>query len=131
MAAFHCNMCGACCTNMGADQSVLLLRQDIEDIARSRRMTPHEVRHNFCEVNPSLSERATVTILQLKSAKGRCIFLDDANKCAVHDYKPTQCRIGPDRFLPNDMRQDYECMTGVDPADDDQTLQFFSQLMEG
>ncbi len=124
-------MCGACCTNLGPDQSVLLQKEDIEAIARVEKSTFEHTVAQYCEINHNLSTRAGTIILQLKNFDGRCVFLGNNNKCSIHNYKPTQCRIGPERFLPGAMSKDYECMVGVEILEnDDQTEQFFSKLME-
>lgn len=124
-------MCGACCTNFGQNQSVLLLKDDISAIAHKEKATIERIAEKYCEINHDLSVRAGITILQLKSSRGTCIFLDEHKKCSIHAYKPTQCRIGPDRFLPDAMSEVYECMVGVVTSrDDDLTEIFFSRLME-
>lgn len=132
MSAFECTMCGACCNNLGENQAVLLLKEDISAIATIENITEEEVTSKYCDVSPQFSAIAGKTILQLKSCNGgRCIFLDTHNKCSIHEYKPNQCRIGPERFMPHTMKNDYECMAGVDISKtEDQTEKFFSLLME-
>jgi len=131
MKIFECNMCGACCSNLGRDQVVLLLGTDIAAMGRGLNLTATKVLAGYCEVNHELSGRAGRAIVQLKSNQGRCVFLDAANRCAIHAFKPFQCRYGPDRFLPKAMGTDYECMKDVElPADQDVTESFFNALME-
>src|SRR2546423_14327117 len=99
MKAFECNMCGACCSNLGNDQVVLLLHDDIAAMARSLEISEGDVMSRYCEVNEELSERASRRILQLTSIGGRCVFLRPDNKCGIHAFKPFQCQHGPDRLL--------------------------------
>jgi Fe-S-cluster containining protein len=124
-------MCGACCSNLGPDQSVLLQKDDISIIAATEKTTNEDIISRYCDMNPYLSKIAGKTIFQLKNIDGRCIFLNDKKKCSIHHYKPNQCTIGPDRFMPRIMKNDYECMIGIEvPENDDQTERFFSKLME-
>lgn len=129
--AFECTMCGACCSNLGQDQVVLLLAEDIVAMARGLRMSVDDLLTRYCETNEHLSRRAGRPIVQLSSRDRRCVFLGRDNKCEIHTFKPFQCKNGPDRFLPGAMRLDYECMQDVEfPPDEDVTEYFFNALLE-
>lgn len=131
MIEFKCTMCGACCSNLGKDQMVLLLRSDVGELSRALGMAEAEIVSSYCEVNADFTARAGTTILQLKSSDGRCVFLRRDNRCSVHEHKPFQCQNGPDRFLQSAMSNDYECMKGVSVARDcDLTEFFFLSLLE-
>jgi Fe-S-cluster containining protein len=132
MRTFECTMCGLCCSNLGEDQMVLVLQGDIHSIAEAEGLQADEVIARYCESNQMLSRRAGRPITQLRSSAGRCVFLREDNRCAIHSYKPLQCRIGPDRLLPNAMGEDYDCMKGVVVSEeDDLTEYFFSKILEG
>ncbi len=110
---------------------MLLLKDDIEALAEGRRSSPEAIRAEYCQINTELSERAGTVVFELRSIDGRCAFLTEENRCSVHAYKPTQCQMAPDRFLPNAMKSDYECMHNVDiDLADDMTERFFLRLME-
>lgn len=123
-------MCGACCTNLGLDQMILVLKENIERIAKYKAVEVDEAREAYCEVATSMSNRAGRELTQLRAVEGRCIFLDADLRCSIHPHKPLQCRIGPDRFLPDAMRVDYDCMRDVIVEGSDLTEYFFARLLE-
>ena len=90
--AFICTQCGKCCSNLGSDRLVLLLREDRIRISAALDMTIEQFEVNFCDQNEELGVLAEHSVYQLKSAEGRCVFLDSENRCTVHPIKPFQCK---------------------------------------
>ncbi|MHA1339437.1 MAG: YkgJ family cysteine cluster protein [Promethearchaeota archaeon] len=105
---FKCKLCGRCCT--GKDEGfVFLFRRDILNIANFLQKTLDDFLDNYVEViettfrlfDPkSLKYKNKIFILKalvLKQDKdtGRCIFLQDDNKCLIYQYRPYQCRAWP------------------------------------
>ena len=132
MKKFKCNQCGACCSNLDENQVVLLLRKDIESLSKSMKILMTEFTSDFCELNHDLSKMCDLEIYQLNSLDGKCVFLMSNNLCGVHDYKPFQCKNGPERFLKQSMTRDYECMRDLEPIDNnDLTEYFFLKLQSG
>ena len=78
---FECVQCGNCCRQRGA---LRFLRSDVERISDYLGLTFEE----FCD-------RYDVTTLQNElyfiETSGDCIFLDDENRCSVHEVKPFFC----------------------------------------
>lgn len=110
---------------------VLVLVEDIRQIAEAEGRSDDDVVAQYCDKSHALTERAGRPITQLRAIAGRCVFLGGDAKCSIHDYKPLQCRLGPDRFLSKAMHDDYECMKHVETLPgDDLTEHFFIKLME-
>lgn len=110
---------------------MLVLKSDIGRLACAKSLSPTEFIRTYCELNHALSEKAGRLIFQLRATDGKCVFLSEDNRCSIHGIKPLQCVLGPDRFLPDAMKNDYECMKDVVLVEEtDQTEFFFSQLLE-
>lgn len=129
MTAFTCTQCGACCSNLGAGQTVLLLASDRRRIAGFLGLSVAELGNAFLERNVPLSTALEKTVYSPRHNAGRCVFLGADNRCAVHPVKPRQCREGPDGFMASSMTA-YPCMEDVVLADTRATdRQFFIALL--
>lgn len=132
MAGFVCTQCGLCCSNLGADRMVVLLREDISRMAKSLAMEVQAFTERYCERSDLLTEAAGVDVYRLKYEDSKCIFLDENNLCSIHAVKPFQCRHGPERFLTRSMTRDYDCMKDVDLVDgEDLTEYLLLRLIDG
>lgn len=130
--AFICTQCGECCSNLGSDRLVLLLREDRVRISQSLDMATEKFEIEFCDRNEELSVLVGHSVYQLKSTDGHCVLLGSGNQCTVHPVKPFQCKYGPENFLRSSMATDYECMRDVDQVDMPEIEEyFFDTLVNG
>jgi Fe-S-cluster containining protein len=80
-----CRMCGECCFR---EVPVTIL-----DISRIAKLKNNRIEDIFREIiDVELSERLALFVLKKKKS-GTCVFLDDENKCSIHDNKPNVCRF--------------------------------------
>ena len=114
--AFECTQCGACCTNLSAERWVLLFPSDLPRLAAGLGIDRATLLSDYAVAAEGLPA-LPVAPYRVAQADGRCVFLNAANRCGVHAFKPAQCRLGPEAFLSDSMR-DYACMAGVPPQDD-------------
>lgn len=112
MNGFACTQCGACCSNLGAAQTVLVLASDRRRIAGFLGLSVGELETAFLEPNVPLSTALEKNVYSPRHHAGRCVFLGADNRCAVHPVKPRQCREGPDGFMASSMTA-YPCMKDV------------------
>ncbi|MBR6022658.1 MAG: YkgJ family cysteine cluster protein [Kiritimatiellae bacterium] len=86
--AFRCRQCGACCRWPG---TVTLADGEPDAIAAFLGIPLPDFLDRYARLAPNRSA------LVLADAPGttRCIFLDAANRCAIHPVRPRQCRTYP------------------------------------
>lgn len=87
---FECRQCGACCRAVG---DVRLLPEDIEVLATHLGLSLYEFTEKYTRLT---ADRAGLVLAG--DAKAPCLFLDESNRCRVHEAKPWQCRVYPERW---------------------------------
>jgi len=127
---FKCTQCGECCKNLGEDNIVLLLPDDIRKLSIYFNVSLNDFCNRFLDTHGDFTHIYGKNIYQLQNHNGRCVFLDEKNLCTIHDVKPTQCREGPTHFMSKQMQR-YHCMIHVDLVNTDQIdYLFFTQLLK-
>jgi Fe-S-cluster containining protein len=114
--SFECTACGRCCTNLSDQRWVILFPSDVSRLADSFEVEAAAWLATYATA-ADVGIETPVPPYRLLHEGGRCVFLADDNRCRVHAVKPAQCRLGPEAFLSDSMR-DYECMRGVAGEDD-------------
>lgn len=85
---FDCIYCGVCCCNtMSKNRHILMLK--------------HEVNQISSKLNKKISDFAVESIgndsylFEMKKNDGKCIFLDQYNKCSIYLLRPLICKFYP------------------------------------
>ncbi|MEM2904182.1 MAG: YkgJ family cysteine cluster protein [Candidatus Bathyarchaeia archaeon] len=85
---FECQRCSRCCTDTEArERRIVLLRAEVELIARAKGITPETFA--FPNAAVGLPYR-----FSMKKMGGKCIFLR-GTECAVYEARPLVCRFYP------------------------------------
>jgi hypothetical protein len=95
---FACTGCGRCCTGPGAHYVVEVTRAEQQRIQKHLGLSWPWFRRRY--VFRYDDERES-----LKMPAGRCVFLDDANRCRIYPVRPLQCRTYP--FWPEPVAHGY------------------------
>ena len=109
---FKCNNCGKCCSDPKTFINITYL--DIIRLVRGLKLSFEEVLQHvgfyvFNEGNieeymeklvyaPIETEKGQAFLGLLRKEDGRCIFLDENNKCSIYDFRPMICRTFPFTF---------------------------------
>jgi Fe-S-cluster containining protein len=93
---FHCNRCGACCTNR---DDILLSPYDVYNLAVALNVTGQDIVNNYLDVYIGHSSHLPVATIA-DTPQHKCPFLEfDATemlyKCKVNDRKPGPCKTHP------------------------------------
>lgn len=88
---FRCRQCGACCSWPG---TVTLEAGEEDAIAGFLGMPIGD----FLDRYTCLAPNRTALVLIDAPGTTRCVFLDGANRCAIHPVRPRQCRSYPFRW---------------------------------
>jgi Fe-S-cluster containining protein len=93
---FHCNRCGACCTNRN---DILLTPFDVYNLAIALNVTGQDIVNNYLDVYIGHSSHLPVATIA-DTPQHKCPFLEfDATemlyKCKVNDRKPGACKTHP------------------------------------
>lgn len=86
---FACTGCGRCCTGKGdytIEASPAEQRRIQEYLGVSWRWFRRRYLMRFDDGSESL---------RMAQADGRCVFLDDTNRCRIYPVRPWQCRAYP------------------------------------
>jgi Fe-S-cluster containining protein len=95
---FACTGCGRCCTGPGSNYVVEVTRAEQRRIQQHLGLSWPWFRRRYVFRYDDETE-------SLKMPKGRCVFLDDANRCRIYPVRPLQCRTYP--FWPELVRNGY------------------------
>jgi Fe-S-cluster containining protein len=89
--AINCKKCGHCCKY----SSGFLIETDITKIKDFLDIDEKELKEKYLE-NVDLFNTVMFRPKILRDGKpfGKCIFLNDDDKCKIHKVKPMQCKIG-------------------------------------
>lgn len=122
---FKCEKCGYCCSDPGI--IVTVTHHDIQRITKFLGLTPQEgikfLGFYYLEdskdasrfiASPSIRTIKGDTFLGLlKEKDGKCIFLDNGNKCSIYTVRPMECRAFPFTF---DVKKGWLCWGLADKA---------------
>ncbi|MBF4694224.1 YkgJ family cysteine cluster protein [Fusibacter ferrireducens] len=86
-----CNSCSACCHNVG--DLVTLNPFDVYNITSHLGVTFDALLDDKIELR--LNGKLTLPHLKMQGDLGRCSFLDQADRCAIHAQRPNICRLFP------------------------------------
>jgi Fe-S-cluster containining protein len=99
---FECTGCGNCCLQWPVP-STAEDRQRIIDLSRSMHQEVPGRLFRSVDVNVFRAKSQTFQFTLEKRADGRCIFLTETNRCALHEQfgaesKPSMCQLFPYTF---------------------------------
>ncbi|RCK21875.1 hypothetical protein TH8_17200 [Thalassospira profundimaris] len=129
MSSFACSQCGKCCSNLGGERIVILLPDDIKALMNDLDISKEKFFQDFARLNISVSEEVGHDVYELRHVEGICVFLGRENRCLVHDFKPFQCRYGPNMFMATEFEKIYECMQGVEIIDTSEVDGYFFKVL--
>jgi hypothetical protein len=85
---FACTGCGRCCRAAGANYVVEVTRREQRRIQKHLGLSWPWFRRRYVFRYDEQTE-------SLKMPGGRCVFLDEANRCRIYAVRPRQCRTYP------------------------------------
>lgn len=107
---FKCEKCGHCCN----DPSIIVTvtHHDIQRITRFLSFTPQEAikflafyyledsaaAGKFIASPPIRTIKGDTFLGLLKDKEGKCVFLDNGNRCSIYPVRPMECRAFPFTF---------------------------------
>ena len=86
-----CKGCSACCYQMG--NSVILDPFDIYRMTKNLHCTFEELLNGKVELN--IVDCIILPNLKMTGEKERCIFLNEEERCSIHAFRPSVCRLFP------------------------------------
>lgn len=94
-----CQGCGGCCTN----SVVPVTHADIKRLIKKTKLSAKKIARFVDEDEIDFDEDAPNWIqlkggkraMALRKAEGRCMFLDEENRCTVYTARPATCRTFP------------------------------------
>lgn len=87
-----CKGCSACCHDMGT--SIILDPLDFYRLSNHLKMSFEEMLDSQIELN--IVDGVILPNLKMtENADKKCVFLNDDNRCDIHSYRPSICRIFP------------------------------------
>ena len=86
-----CNGCSACCRGMGS--SIVLDPYDCYRLSSALGKTFQEMINQEIELN--VVDGLILPNLKMKEDTQACVFLDENNRCSIHQERPGICRIFP------------------------------------
>ena len=88
--AQECRKCGHCCLH----DSGIFLEDDIERISKFMGVPIEEFKARFLEEKEIYNKRVWKAKLKRQGKPfGPCLFLNDDNKCDIHEVKPKHCKV--------------------------------------
>lgn len=94
-----CDGCSACCHDVG--DMVVLNPYDIYNIAKNSSVSFDELTGN--KLNMITDGKIALPYLKMVGSKNRCAFLNENDRCSIHTYRPSICRLFPlGRFYEDD-----------------------------
>ena len=91
MIKAECIGCGSCCRGMG--RSILLDPLDIARLVTWLGSTFEELLKDKIELN--VADGIILPNLKMTETSDCCAFLDEQNRCEIHDIRPGICRLFP------------------------------------
>lgn len=88
---FKCTECGKCCKHR---EDILLNPKDVFNMSKALDIIPVELITQYCEVYIGNDSKVPIVRILPRGNVQRCPFLS-ANKCIVHNAKPTICAMFP------------------------------------
>lgn len=86
----ECEGCSACCHDM---ESVLLDPWDIWMLTRHLKCTFEQLLEKYIELR--MTEGLILPGLSMKGENQACLFLNEQNRCSIHEARPGVCRLFP------------------------------------
>lgn len=94
----QCIGCSDCCKGMG--ESIVLDPLDVYRLCINLNKTAEELLSQ--EIALGIMDGNILPYLQMRGRDERCIFLNEEERCSIHDFRPGICRIFPlGRFYEN------------------------------
>jgi hypothetical protein len=94
---FSCRRCGYCCSLSGY---VILEEGEPEKIAAFLKLGVYDFTEQYTTLTAA---RRQLTLTEQDN--GRCIFLEDDNRCRIQDVKPIQCTGFPHKWRSQDLEK--------------------------
>lgn len=91
MVKAGCRGCGSCCKGMG--KSIVLDPLDIFRLMTRLDCTFEQLLKEKIELN--VADGIILPNLKMTETSDQCSFLDEQNRCTVHDFRPGICRLFP------------------------------------
>jgi Fe-S-cluster containining protein len=125
-------MCGKCCKNLSNECIVILLPNDIQNIASHLHIDIETFIRFYVNADKLIiRDKIWFSINTIKHIDGRCVFLSDDNLCKIHEFKPIQCSRGPLNFFWNkSIKNELECINKTDVPEDWNTSDLDKEFIE-
>jgi Fe-S-cluster containining protein len=86
---FECSKCGLCCGDTKQKtRHILLLESEANDISNQT----HRPKKGFVT---EARNKAPYLYEMKKTSRGKCLFLEDNNNCAIYEHRPLLCTFYP------------------------------------
>lgn len=89
---FWCTACGKCCCN---SEGVILSSDDIFRAAKFLGITTSGFIKQYCDGYIGPQSHLPLLTVKTEGKNNRCVFLDNRNKCSIHQAKPGVCETFP------------------------------------
>lgn len=87
--SFSCNCCGDCCKNR---DDILVNPYDIFRLSKGLNISDSQLLQMYCEVY--IGSTSKIPLVRICFPGGVCSFLKN-DKCSVHSFKPSVCKLYP------------------------------------